>query len=78
MSSVEHLDVIIVGAGISGIGAGRYLRAELHATLRTHLPRQGDRMPWLTSMDYQSDVKLLRTGDVAGPELHFGTVRAAG
>ncbi|MFI9788405.1 flavin-containing monooxygenase [Kitasatospora sp. NPDC051984] len=26
---VEHLDVLIVGAGISGIGAGRYLTAEL-------------------------------------------------
>lgn len=35
-----------------------------------HLPRQGDRMPWLTSMDYHSDVKLLRTGRVDDPELH--------
>jgi monooxygenase len=35
------------------------------------LPRQGDRMPWLTSMDYQSDVKLLRADDVTDPELHF-------
>ena len=26
---VEHLDVLIVGAGISGIGAGRYLTTEL-------------------------------------------------
>ncbi|SNS16249.1 Predicted flavoprotein CzcO associated with the cation diffusion facilitator CzcD [Geodermatophilus pulveris] len=26
---VEHLDVIVVGAGISGIGAGRYLATEL-------------------------------------------------
>jgi len=26
--STEHLDVLIVGAGISGIGAGRYLRTE--------------------------------------------------
>ncbi|MEU4625003.1 NAD(P)/FAD-dependent oxidoreductase [Actinoplanes sp. NPDC023801] len=40
------------------------------------LPRQGDRMPWLTSMDYHGDVKLLRTGDVTDPELHFS--RAAG
>jgi monooxygenase len=29
---VEHLDVLVVGAGISGIGAGRYLRTELPAT----------------------------------------------
>ncbi|WP_327010325.1 NAD(P)/FAD-dependent oxidoreductase [Dactylosporangium sp. NBC_01737] len=35
------------------------------------LPRQGDRMPWLTSMDYHSDVKLLRTGRVADPELRL-------
>jgi monooxygenase len=27
-SEVEHLDVLVVGAGISGIGAGRYLRTE--------------------------------------------------
>src|SRR4249919_1561454 len=26
--SVEHLDVLIIGAGISGIGAARYLREE--------------------------------------------------
>ncbi|MEU8240944.1 NAD(P)/FAD-dependent oxidoreductase [Actinoplanes missouriensis] len=35
------------------------------------LPRQGDRMPWLTSMDYLSDVKLLRAEDVTDRELHF-------
>ncbi|MFF5233060.1 flavin-containing monooxygenase [Dactylosporangium sp. NPDC000521] len=35
------------------------------------LPRQGDRMPWLTSMDYHSDVKLLRDGRVDDPALHF-------
>ncbi|MFJ1754778.1 flavin-containing monooxygenase [Kitasatospora sp. NPDC088134] len=34
------------------------------------LPRQGDRMPWLTSMDYRDDVRLLRSGTVADPELH--------
>ncbi|MEV6930577.1 NAD(P)/FAD-dependent oxidoreductase [Dactylosporangium sp. NPDC051485] len=35
------------------------------------LPRQGDRAPWLTSMSYHSDVKLLRHGRIADPELHF-------
>ncbi len=35
------------------------------------LPRQGDRMPWRTSMDYHADVKLLRAGRVADPELRF-------
>ncbi len=38
------------------------------------LPRQGDRMPWLTSMDYHSDVKLLRADGVDDPELHFSPV----
>jgi monooxygenase len=35
------------------------------------LPRQGDRAPWLTSMDYRTDVGLLRDGTVEDPELHF-------
>ncbi|WP_431676717.1 flavin-containing monooxygenase [Kitasatospora sp. KL5] len=38
------------------------------------LPRQGDRMPWLTSMDYQADVRLLRADSVLDPELHFSRV----
>jgi monooxygenase len=35
------------------------------------LPRQGDRMPWLTSTSYSSDVKLLRADSVTDPELHL-------
>ena len=35
------------------------------------LPRQGDRMPWLTSLSYSSDVKLLRADSVTDPELHL-------
>jgi monooxygenase len=35
------------------------------------LPRQGDRMPWLTSVSYSSDVKLLRADSVTDPELHL-------
>jgi cation diffusion facilitator CzcD-associated flavoprotein CzcO len=35
------------------------------------LPRQGDRMPWLTSTSYRSDVKLLRSDDVTDPELRM-------
>jgi hypothetical protein len=42
------------------------------------LPRQGDRLPWLTSMHYHTDVKLLRADRVTDPELHFGhAVRSA-
>ncbi|MEV4532455.1 NAD(P)/FAD-dependent oxidoreductase [Asanoa sp. NPDC049518] len=35
------------------------------------LPRQGDRLPWLTSMNYHTDVKILRADHVVDPELHF-------
>jgi monooxygenase len=41
------------------------------------LPRQGDRAPWLTSMDFHSDAKLLRTGRIDDPELHFSPRPAA-
>jgi len=41
------------------------------------LPRQGDRAPWLTSMDYSSDVRLLRSGRIDDPELHFSARPAA-
>ena len=37
------------------------------------LPRQGNRMPWLTSMDYADDVGLLRADSVVDPELHFSS-----
>ena len=46
-------------------GAG-YLRRVLD-----QLPRQGSRLPWLTSMDYHCDVKLLRLDSVIDPELPF-------
>ncbi|WP_439941887.1 flavin-containing monooxygenase [Streptomyces sp. BBFR115] len=42
------------------------------------LPRQGDRMPWLTSMDYRDDVKLLRADSVVDPELRFSRAGGAG
>jgi cation diffusion facilitator CzcD-associated flavoprotein CzcO len=41
------------------------------------LPRQGDRMPWLTSMSYSSDVALLRSADVTDPELRFSALVTA-
>jgi cation diffusion facilitator CzcD-associated flavoprotein CzcO len=40
------------------------------------LPRQGDRMPWLTSLDYAGDVTLLRADSVLDRELHFSRVAA--
>jgi cation diffusion facilitator CzcD-associated flavoprotein CzcO len=41
------------------------------------LPRQGNRAPWLTSLNYVGDVKLLRHLPVTDPELHFSRSRAA-
>ncbi|GAB2810827.1 flavin-containing monooxygenase [Lentzea nigeriaca] len=41
------------------------------------LPRQGERAPWLTSMSYTSDVKLLRRLPVEDDELRFSRSRAA-
>jgi cation diffusion facilitator CzcD-associated flavoprotein CzcO len=41
------------------------------------LPRQGDRAPWLTSLNYPGDVKLLRRLPVDDPELHFTADPAA-
>ncbi|MFE6923054.1 flavin-containing monooxygenase [Nocardia sp. NPDC057663] len=42
------------------------------------LPRQGTEAPWLTSMDYRDDVKLLRFDSVADPNLRFAAAGAAG
>lgn len=41
------------------------------------IPRQGDRWPWTTSMDYLKDRKLLRPDRVADPELVCTRSRAA-
>ncbi|MCA9554544.1 MAG: NAD(P)/FAD-dependent oxidoreductase [Myxococcales bacterium] len=43
-----------------------YVQRAIH-----ELPRQGDRAPWLVSMDYHADVALLRKGPVADPNLRF-------
>ncbi|GAB1331426.1 flavin-containing monooxygenase [Streptomyces sennicomposti] len=53
-------------------GAG-YIRRAVDS-----LPRQGDRMPWLTSMDYRDDVKMLRSDSVTDPELRFSRAGGAG
>lgn len=37
------------------------------------LPRQGSQYPWVTSMNYQADVKVLRGGPVVDPHLHFSS-----
>lgn len=46
-------------------GAG-YIQRSMHL-----LPRQGPAFPWLASMDYHSDVALLRNGPIADPHLRF-------
>jgi cation diffusion facilitator CzcD-associated flavoprotein CzcO len=50
-------------------GAG-YIRRAMD-----RMPRQGDRWPWLTSMGYRDDVRLLRRGRVDEPQLHFSGAR---
>jgi monooxygenase len=42
------------------------------------LPRQGNRAPWLTSMSYVRDVKLLRRLPVQDPELRFSDSQGSG
>lgn len=42
------------------------------------LPRQGERGPWRTRMSYLADVRALRFGRVAGPELRFDPQAAPG
>ncbi|HWG26585.1 NAD(P)/FAD-dependent oxidoreductase [Actinospica sp.] len=41
------------------------------------LPRQGDQAPWLTSMNYSGDVKLLRRLPVEDAQLRLSKTRAA-
>jgi cation diffusion facilitator CzcD-associated flavoprotein CzcO len=41
------------------------------------LPRQGTAAPWLMSMNYQADVKLLRNGAITDPALRFSSVDRA-
>ena len=41
------------------------------------LPRQGEQAPWLTSMSYAGDVKLLRRLPVEDAQLRFSTARVA-
>nr|WP_187279761.1 alpha/beta fold hydrolase [Quadrisphaera setariae] len=39
------------------------------------LPKQGSRPPWTTSMDYRSDVAVLREGSVVDPELQLTSLQ---
>ncbi|MGN6242494.1 MAG: flavin-containing monooxygenase [Motilibacteraceae bacterium] len=52
-------------------GAG-YIQRSVH-----ELPRQGQRSPWRTTMDYLADRALLREGRVDDPELRFARVAPA-
>jgi hypothetical protein len=45
-----------------------YVQRSVHA-----LPRQGDGAPWLTSMNYADDVKLLHADEVTDYNLRFRT-----
>ncbi|HYC41737.1 MAG TPA: NAD(P)/FAD-dependent oxidoreductase [Noviherbaspirillum sp.] len=51
-------------------GAG-YVKRSLH-----QLPKQGAEFPWLMSMSYAADEKLLTKGSVADPNLRFTSLQA--
>jgi monooxygenase len=53
-----------------GIGAG-YVKRSID-----QFPRQGDDGPWRMTMDYKTDVKMLRDGPVDDVNLRFATVTA--
>ena len=56
---------------ILDLSAG-YVQRAVH-----ELPRQGDAAPWLTSMNYHDDVKLLHADDVTDFNLRFRSTKAA-
>jgi hypothetical protein len=61
-SDVEHLDVLGISAGLSGIDAGRMAHV---------FPRQGSRAAWRAHQSYRRDYWAMKRGDVidAGLEL---------
>ncbi len=63
----ELTDAAMPTRPLLDFGAG-YIKRSLDA-----LPRQGTDAPWLTSMHYHADVKLLRTDRVDDPHLVFST-----
>jgi cation diffusion facilitator CzcD-associated flavoprotein CzcO len=61
----ERTDPNVQTRPLLDFGAG-YVKRSLD-----DLPKQGTAMPWLTSMDYALDEKMLRKGPVADPNLRF-------
>ena len=63
----EHVEVLIVGAGLSGIGAAHHLQ--------TAFPGKsyGSRAPWRLGMSYAHDVLTLRYG-----KINDGAMRSSG
>jgi len=66
----EPADPAMPTRPLLNFGAG-YIKRALD-----QLPRQGDRAPWLTSMSYAGDVKLLRRLPVQDPELRLSRSQA--
>ncbi|HEY0847575.1 MAG TPA: NAD(P)/FAD-dependent oxidoreductase [Noviherbaspirillum sp.] len=66
----EVRDPGMVKRPLLDFGAG-YVRRSLH-----ELPKQGAAFPWLMSMSYASDAKLLTKGSVADPNLRFSSLHA--
>jgi flavin-dependent dehydrogenase len=64
--SLEHLDVLIVGAGLSGIAAGYHLQADCpektYAVLEAR--DEGRKPPCLLHQNYAIDILALRFGAI--------------
>ena len=73
--AIERVDVVVIGAGLSGIGSAWHLMHRCpdrsfvilesrHAIGGTwdlfRFPRQGDRNPWRNTQDYGEDRKIVK------------------
>ena len=65
----EVRDPAMVRRPLLDFGAG-YVKRSLH-----ELPRQGAEFPWLMSMSYAADARLLTRGAIANPHLRFTSLQ---
>ena len=68
----SHVDVLIVGAGLSGIGAACHLRRRCPG--KTVAIKQGPSAPWRLYQSYPRDAYLLRHGPLTDPGMRFTRV----
>lgn len=74
MAPTEHLDVLVVGAGLSGICAGHYpqnLRSGYIQRAQRKIPQQGSRHPWRMYQSCLQDYRATRRADVDDGDMRF-------